>query len=221
MRRLVLGAVALLVSACGLTNMPPMPPAPRIAATVNASFGKSWDATIDVFAERGIAIETLDRASGLIVPRGVDYLQQAMRDVYAYADCGRDGFGSAIAPRAVKFNVVVRGDSTRSTIQVRTFYVSGTGLSCSSTGRYENDAETMIVAKAEGRPTPFGGGTVACTMTDKVEVKGRDFLTTVYSTGPNGCAARQCTLSDGASRSTDTAAIAACRAEAASKKDDE
>lgn len=150
MRHLALGAVALFVVAC--TPMPPQPATPRVAAPVNASFGKSWDATIDVFAERGIAIETLDRASGLIVPRGVDY-GLGMREALDYADCGRDGFGTLLTPRAVKFNVVVRGDSTRSAIQVRVFYSTGDS-SCSSTGRYENEAESLIVARAEGRPAP-------------------------------------------------------------------
>jgi hypothetical protein len=154
-RLLPLAALTTL-AACHIT--PPAPPAPRTAMPVVASFGRTWDAVIDVFAEDGIPIATMDRASGLIVPAvSARVVGTPERGPLDYADCGKNGSGSPIVANQARFNVVVRGDSAQSTVQVRAFYQwvsppllgETSAIECSTTGRYETRAETAIKARAE------------------------------------------------------------------------
>lgn len=142
-------AVLLLAAACRPTL--PAPAAPRAGTEVYASFGKTWDATIDAFADRAVSIETLDRSSGLIVPAGRSF--RPGRDVVEsldYADCGKSALGIVIYPLTVKYNVVVRGDSTRSTVLVRAFYRTEEEAACSSKGLFESGSEGAIKVRAEG-----------------------------------------------------------------------
>lgn len=139
---------ALLLAACRATL--PAPAAPRDGTPIVASFGKTWDATIDAFADRGVSIETLDRSSGLIVPAGRSYAPgSALVETLDYADCGKSALGIEIVPLTVKYNVVVRGDSVRSTVLVRAFYRTEEEARCSSKGRFESEAEAAIKARAE------------------------------------------------------------------------
>ena len=147
--------LALTITACQPIK-PPAPVAPRTSTAISASFGRTWDAAIDAFASRGISIETLDRSSGLIVPAGRTYVPNnagvfgSVEDATKYADCGSNVLGNAVRPASVKYNVVVRGDSTRSGVQVRAFYLPGAdGRSCESRGLFESEAEASIKAKAE------------------------------------------------------------------------
>lgn len=147
---LILAALAL-ATACVPT--PPAPAAPRAPDPVHASFGKTWDAVIDVFAAHDISIETLDRASGLIVPAARSLAAADKQTALSYADCGT-AFRTALLPTSAHYNVVVRGDSAASTVLVRAFYTNGTGAAmtdCSSTGRFEDAMEEQIKARAEGK----------------------------------------------------------------------
>jgi hypothetical protein len=149
--RMSLSVAALSLGLAACMPTPPAAPAPRAATDVAASFGRTWDATIDAFAERGISIETLDRSSGLIVPAGRTYVPGDKIEALKYADCGTNFLKDAIMPLSVKYNVVVRGDSARSTVLVRAFYRGESGtISCSSKGLFETTAEANIKAKAEG-----------------------------------------------------------------------
>jgi hypothetical protein len=149
MRRL---AAIPLAMVCACYGHPPAPPAPRDAVAVSASFGKTWDAAIDAFADHGISVETLDRSSGFIVPAGRSRVANNPEEALKYADCGRSAIGEQHYPLAVKYNVLIRGDSARSTVQVRAFYTSEKGESCSSTGFWEDFVETGVKARAEGKP---------------------------------------------------------------------
>lgn len=146
--------LALTITACH-PYKPPAPVAPRTSTAISASFGRTWDAAIEAFASRGISIETLNRASGLIVPAGRAYapLDDPPYGKSKYADCGSKAMGMTVRPASVKYNVVVRGDSTRSSVQVRAFYLPDAafadGRSCESRGLFESDAEASIKAKAE------------------------------------------------------------------------
>lgn len=160
MRRLL--AVLPLIAVAACTAGPSIAPVVRPATPVAASFGKTWDAVVDVFAERNLPIRTLDRSSGLIVPNALlipagnaAEKQKAL----SYADCGST-MGVPIPPAVAQFNVVVRGDSSSSTVQVRAFYSYGadknplTGAdspskSCVSRGVLESDIETAIRGKAQ------------------------------------------------------------------------
>lgn len=65
MRKAAGTAMVLILSGC-IKTTGPGEPVPRSAMPVSASFGKTWDAVIDVFAVKNIPIRTLERVSGLI-----------------------------------------------------------------------------------------------------------------------------------------------------------
>jgi predicted small secreted protein len=139
---------AALLAGCG--NSPPGPGVSRVGMSVDASFGRTWDAVIDAFAERGISIETLDRSSGLIVPAGRTYAPgRDRKESLTYADCGISRTLGPVMPATVKYNVVVRGDSVRSVVQVRAFYRTIDANECSTRGLYETEVEAAIKRRAE------------------------------------------------------------------------
>lgn len=151
--RLFVGLV-VVASAC---TTPPAPPAPREATAVNASAGRTWDAVIDAFAARNIPIRNMERASGFV---STDMLGTVRTDT-AYADCGK-AMGMVIPPARATYNVLVRGDSSRSTVRVTVRWMFGgnaAGLSsnaspiteCSSKGVWETAFEQQVKARAESR----------------------------------------------------------------------
>lgn len=152
----------LLLSAC-VTYIPPGAPAPREATEVAAAFDRTWNATIDVFADRVIAIETLERASGLVVASSASIPGRTKADSTAaiqLADCGREkeGFGSgargAFLPQRAKYNVRVRERGAATTVQVTSIFTRSVGsetIECASRGAFEQAFESAVKARAEAR----------------------------------------------------------------------
>lgn len=203
-------SAVLGVTACRPT--PPSPPQPRVGTTVAASFGRTWDATIDAFADRGISIETLDRSSGLIVPAGRTYAPgKDIEESLRYADCGKSGWGSIILPYSVKYNVVVRGDSSQSTVQVRAFYRTvEDAAACSSKGLFETEAEQAIKGRAEGR-VGASASTATCEGGSRAERRGDDWVVSLAQTTNGICRSIPCTIRGQAQRGTSADAIELCR----------
>src|SRR5262249_15246197 len=116
----VLAAMIVFVCACA-TSAPlpyykaPLAPSPRNATQVQASFATTWSAAVDVFAESNVPIETIDRASGLLVPAPLLYLSESSDSTWA--DCGQalgglfKGGYHPVIPDAARYNVRVKGDS--------------------------------------------------------------------------------------------------------------
>ena len=211
-RRLAVGAVALCITGCVplVPLVPPTPPtkeAPRAGTPVAASFDKTWNAAVDVFALYNIPIRTIDKASGLIVAE-----RMIVRDS-SFADCGKDGFGKVIRPSALTWNVLVRADSAHTNVRANVFYESPSGP-CSSLGKWESYFETNVKARAEGRAVasvanrqPDG----SC-VPDVATRNGEDMVATVYRR--ESCARHDCRYASGGLTMTTKDAIAACRAEA-------
>lgn len=154
MRRRSILVLVLFLGAC--VPSPIAPPVQRTGTTVNASFGKAWNAVIDVFAERNIPIKTIDRSSGLIVTEQLSIAPGSMPDA---ADCGTD-VGSRVYPTNANYNVLVRGDSSSTVVKVTPRFVRAgpsRGLiptgnvteECSSKGVWEAEVEQRIKAIAE------------------------------------------------------------------------
>lgn len=154
MRRIVV-VVVLAVVAC--TPVPPAPPAPRGAMEISAPFNVSWNTAVDVLADRNVAIKTIDRSSGLIVaePVAVD-----PNNAGGLADCGKSAEGFTMMPTHATWNLVVRGDTTRSTAKATVRFVrvgvsraflntSTVSEECSSLGRWETDFEAALKVRAE------------------------------------------------------------------------
>jgi len=77
-RPLLVGAVVCAMAGC-YKNIPPVLAPERPVLEVAASFDATWTAVIDLFAERHIGIQLLDKPSGLIVAVPFE-VQQADRD---------------------------------------------------------------------------------------------------------------------------------------------
>lgn len=152
-------SVMLLALAGGCaTTISTVPPAPeRSAQAVSASFDRTWDATIDVFANRNTPVATLDRSSGLIMAQP---LTVSPLDARKWANCPvvETSFSrfDYIARRA-DFSVLVRPTEAGTTVRVSARWVGaayGTevAMDCQSTGVWESEFERMIKSAAETPP---------------------------------------------------------------------
>lgn len=163
-RHLTLGAIAVLGACYRYT--PPAAPVPRQGTPVTASFGRTWDAVIDVFAERNIPIRTIERSSGFIATENLKtpYEPRSAKDRRdVKADCGHEG-ALVYTPTHAVYNIVVRGDSAHATVRATVAWVSivdalkGETYECSTTGLWEGRVEADIRDRAEGvRATPAFG----------------------------------------------------------------
>lgn len=148
-------AFLVLLPAC-YRYQPPPPAEPRDATTVDASMGATWDAVIDLFATRNIPIRTIERVSGIIA---ADLLSVDSANGLKWADCG--SFGSRqISPNTAISNVLVRGDSTSSTVRTsvrwsRRSFKEG-DLECTSRYVWERALEQDVKehSEAEYRRNP-------------------------------------------------------------------
>lgn len=116
-----------------------------------------WLAVIDFFADRNIPIRTLDRVSGFIATEPL-----SVRDSKAegWADCGSTDNGP-LSPTGATYNVRVRGDSVRSTVQITVRWTgyfedamvarNSRPVDCVTLNSWEADAETIIKTRAEGK----------------------------------------------------------------------
>lgn len=147
-------AFAILLNSLACVSPPQTAPLVRTGTTVPAPFNKTWDAVIDIFADRNIPIRTIDRTSGLIA---TDVLGTSSADK-TWADCG-SAMAGAVLPDHATYNVLVRGDSNQSTVKVTVRWVGTaasmgptyTPVECVSRGVWETDFEQAVMKKAEGR----------------------------------------------------------------------
>ena len=145
----VLIAIVAAAAACGPTQ--PARVAPRPGTPVSASQSKTWDAVIQLFAERNLPIKNMDRASGFIAtdPLGVDNVS------HDGVDCGKDVVHYPNPPRLATYSVFVRGDSTSSTVKAAVHWTSQSDdqkrllLECTTTGAWEAAFERDVKARVE------------------------------------------------------------------------
>jgi hypothetical protein len=141
-----------VLAACIVYQPPATTAATRAPTEIAASFGRTWDAVIDEFAEMNIPIQTLERASGFIA---AEPLALGTADT-TWADCGTAL--DRIPPSRAYYNVRVLGDSTHSSARVTVRWTAaGAGqgapmvVECSTTGTWEAAFEQAIKANAEGK----------------------------------------------------------------------
>jgi hypothetical protein len=138
---------------------PPPPPAPRTGTVVDVSFSKAWDAVIDIFSEKNIPIKTMDRSSGLIVAEiaRVNDNEYSDPSIKNWNNCGGWGQTLRVYANRVTYNIVVRGDSTRSTVRANFLWEHkgqgqyATDMPCSTTGYLESEWEKRIAEIARSK----------------------------------------------------------------------
>lgn len=148
MRILLIVVASVMLSGCYTVVQPalgtPIPEQP-----VRASFAKTWDAVIDYFAEKNITIETIERASGIVVAApgriGSEEFGTKLADCGSYANM-------RFAPSRVAYNVRVKGDSSRSSIRVNARFITAEPrivYDCASRGTLEETIVQTVKARAE------------------------------------------------------------------------
>ena len=158
-RMTAVAIVAVGAVGCARFVPPATRPITRPPTAISTGFSSAWNAVIDLFVDEGRPIQLLDRASGVVVS-SVARWPSSLADTLI-ADCGlyynAGGMESVYVPDRVQYNVVVRGDSSHSTIHVAAFWglslPSGvTDWSCVSRQVYEVGIESRIKARAEQHP---------------------------------------------------------------------
>jgi hypothetical protein len=128
---------------------------------VAASFGKTWDAVVEIFAAKNMQIRTMDRSSGFIGAESVSVPSpREMPGLVKLADCGSDPWYGAPRPTEATYSVLVRGDSSRSTVKVSVRWTrtdthahqTPTQVECTTLGVWESDLEGQVKQRAEGQP---------------------------------------------------------------------
>jgi hypothetical protein len=139
--------VSLLALACSpATTLAPVP-----AAGINAGVGKTWNAVIDILSESNIPVKTLDKSSGYVMAEiaGVGVLEEDK-----LADCGGflTSFG-ATGSMIARYNILVRGDSTASTVKVTAKFTKTGDVpkDCPSKNTFETKFQSDVKARAEAR----------------------------------------------------------------------
>ena len=139
--------LALAASACA---KPPAPAPVRAPTMVSAGFDATWNAVIDIFAEKNIPIRTIDKDSGIIA---TDRLAVPEQFSLEYADCGTDGFMIPQLPTSVIYNILVRENGDATTVRVTASWSSDKSYRCNTRGIWEGDLEANVKDRAErGRP---------------------------------------------------------------------
>jgi hypothetical protein len=144
----VVGALFLASVSVGCSaTAPRLVATPRAAIPVNASFSRTWDAAVEIVAERSRTIQMVDEGSGLIIVADV-----FVGDTSApWADCGSTVAG-AVTPTHFGYNVVVRGDSTSAEVRINAFWTSNVSrptTECVSRGVWESAIQKLIKTRAE------------------------------------------------------------------------
>lgn len=147
----VLPCIALvLVSGCSIPGkaLPPLAP-----AGVSAGVDKTWNAVIDILSEKKIAIKTLDKSSGYVLAEvpSVGY-EEGRALGKKLADCGGFMLTWGSGPVAARYSIVVRGDSTESSVKVAGKFTTGNPpIDCTSTNAFEAKFQSEVKERAEGR----------------------------------------------------------------------
>lgn len=148
--RNVLRVVAVLAAAVASAASATAPGKHTVkeAASVSADVDQTWIAVIDVFAEHNWPIQTVDKASGLIV---TDWIRVDRPEADDAADCGsaplRDNFGAD-----VRFSVRVRAEGRGAKVHVVTTWRGRPQpIDCTSKGWVEDLIHREVRDKVRGR----------------------------------------------------------------------
>jgi hypothetical protein len=148
--------------AIGCTGIvpPPMPPVPS-NTYVHVPFDTAWQRAIGFFADSRIPIQTIEKASGLIVSTK---MRLSSSQVQRWADCGHHGQTPALEfyrrshfeprPMLADFNIFVQpaGDSTAVRVNLgldidMSPSTTGVALVCVTNGQFEKSLIDQMTPK--------------------------------------------------------------------------
>ena len=116
--------------------------------TVPSTYDKAWSATVQLFAENGWPITTIEKDSGIIVSDWVSLGTQS-----GHADCGSAGL-AIVQRREAKFNVFIQESDSGPVLTVntnfrelRSFDNQSFYADCTSTGSLEAHLHSQILAR--------------------------------------------------------------------------
>ena len=140
--------VALLLVLSSCMNPPPPTPRQHPPTSVSASYGRTWDAVVAIFAERNITIY-VDRKAGMVSSALMGVLQSDS----SWTSCGTAGVNERVMrPEGVKYTITVKGDSAASTVHATALFGSTSGMlvaQCPSRGTWEAQFEGEAKSRAE------------------------------------------------------------------------
>lgn len=152
-------AAVLLVS-CGSSQsqrfhgdkLEPVPPPGPVA--VNAPYDNTWDTVIELIVhDWGISTPQISRASGIVQSDMIKLGNWSRGQRSGLATCDR------LDPDVVWLQVLVRGDSSRSTVEFSPRYFRWDGdnwVPCPTTGQWEHTLSDTVKARAEQRSHAHG-----------------------------------------------------------------
>jgi len=126
--------------------------APIQPSGINASFGKTWNSVVDILAERNIPVKTMDRSSGFV---SAELASVSPTEIDKLANCGSTlaqiMTGNANASGIARYNILVRGDSTKSTVKVTARFIKGgdSAVDCPSNNVFEGQFQSEVKTRAE------------------------------------------------------------------------
>ena len=117
------------------------------SVALDSDFDTTWESVIDFFSSRNIAVQTIERDSGIIYAERM-YAGARNAEFARYADCGENPWVAPVS-HSVSFNIFVREtDSGGSRVTVNATFnqtampIGGGVMSsyeCNSRGRLEQD----------------------------------------------------------------------------------
>lgn len=143
---IVATACVAATSSCLQPRLPPIA-APRTPVPVNASYSRTWDAVVAVFAERNITVVQDSAARTVRTPSAIQ-LQQGDT---GGEDCPNQTDDQVLRPQYVTYRVGVSGDATKSTVVAYALYerMPGGGSECGTRGTWETQFEGDVKRRAE------------------------------------------------------------------------
>ena len=145
-RFIVAAACVAAASACLQPRLPPIA-APRNPVPVNASFSRTWEVVVALFAERNIEV-VQDTAARTV--RTTKAIQLAQGDTGG-EDCPNRTEDQIVRPQFVTYRVGVAGDATKSSVAAYALYerMPGGGSECGTRGTWEAQFEGEVKQRAE------------------------------------------------------------------------
>lgn len=120
--------------------------------TVQSSYDKTWSATVQLFAEHGWPISTLEKDSGIIVS---DWVRLNAAEAAEFADSGNSGL-AYVRSREAKFNVFIQDAGSSPSLTVNTSFREQRSFDtqvwyqeCTSLGVLEAKVYGEIVSRVE------------------------------------------------------------------------